>query len=151
MQHQPPQETYSATVEHVVDGDTCDILVDLGLNILKRERIRLAGIDAPETRSRDLDEKRLGQDAKAYLERALMTTPARRVRIKIVPTGKSPYDKFGRLLAYVYDDDALSINERMLAEGYAFAYDGKSARGAHDLEHLRTTRRAASNEAANSV
>lgn len=138
------QESYSATVEHIVDGDTCDILVDLGLNILKRERIRLAGIDAPETRSRDLDEKRLGLDAKAYLERALLT---RRIRIKIVPTGKSPYDKFGRLLAYVYDDAlcaaGTSINEQMLADGYAFAYDGKSARGAHDLEQLRTTRRAA--------
>lgn len=143
-----PSQMYSATVKHVVDGDTCDVLVDLGLNVLKHERIRLAGIDAPETRSRDLDEKQLGQDAKAYVERVL-TACDKRVRIKIVHTGKSPYDKFGRLLAHVYDArDALcdgpSINDQMLAEGYAFVYDGKSARGTHDLERLRTIRRAAS-------
>jgi micrococcal nuclease len=139
---------YSATVEHVVDGDTCDVLVDLGLNILKRERIRLAGIDAPETRSRDLHEKQLGLDAKAYVERALRTRDDGRVRIKLAAEGKSQHDKFGRLLAYVYDaSDTLcegpSINERMLVDGYAFAYDGKSARAAHDLERLRAIRRVA--------
>lgn len=139
-------ETYHATVEAVIDGDTCDVLVDLGLNVYKRERLRFAGIDAPETRSRDPDEKRLGLDAKAYVERA--AAPGARIRLR-VSRAKSPYDKFGRLLAHVYDDvsdvacERASLNERMLADGYAFAYDGTSARGAHDLDRLRAIRRAA--------
>lgn len=121
-----------AEVARVVDGDTVDIVIDLGFSISKKERIRVGGIDTPESRTRDLAEKKLGLEAKDHLENKLATA-----QIIIVKTEKE--DKYGRFLGWFYLDGAtVSLNETMIAEGYAWAYDGgKKAKDLASLEVLR--------------
>ncbi|NJN72188.1 MAG: nuclease [Limnothrix sp. RL_2_0] len=122
-----------AEVVKVVDGDTVDIVIDLGFSISKKERIRVADIDTPESRTRDLAEKKLGLEAKDYLENALTT--AEQIIIK---TEKE--DKYGRFLGWLYLDGAtVSLNEIMIAEGYAWPYDGGTKE--KDLASLELLRR----------
>ena len=128
-------------VTKVVDGDTIDVVIDLGFDIYKHERVRIAGIDTPEKRTRDLEEKALGIDATNWLKKKLEDTIAGEgdeltVRTELVGgTGK-----YGRLLGWLYiNEDTVSLNEQMITEGYAQAYDG----GTKDmnLEALREIRR----------
>jgi micrococcal nuclease len=122
-----------AEVLRVVDGDTVDIMLDLGFSISLKERIRVAGIDAPESRTRDLAEKKLGLEAKAYLADALAT--AQKI---VVKTEKE--DKYGRFLGWFYLDGAtVSLNETMITEGYAWPYDGGTKE--KDLASLEVLRR----------
>ena len=107
------------SVDRVVDGDTVDISIDLGFNLTKKERVRLAGIDTPETRTKDMKEKELGYEAKEFLQIHLMK--ASKLTVKTEKDGK-----YGRMLGWLYktEEDNLSINELMVNEGYAWSYDG---------------------------
>ena len=107
------------SVDRVVDGDTIDISIDLGFDLTKKERVRLAGIDTPEKRTKDLAEKRMGFEATEFLEMHL-----REATYLTVKTEKD--GKYGRMLGwlYKYPEDTMSINQLMIDKGYAWAYDG---------------------------
>ena len=107
------------SVDRVVDGDTVDISIDLGFSLTKKERVRLAGIDTPESRTKDLAEKKMGYQAKDFLEMHLME--AKRLTVKTEKDGK-----YGRMLGWLYktEEDEMSINELMVNRGYAWSYDG---------------------------
>ena len=114
-------EYYVRKVENVVDGDTIDVLIDLGFDILFQSRVRLAGIDTPESRTRDLAEKALGLESKEYLKKALKD--AKSVVIKTEKMNSS--EKYGRILGWLYiNGDTVSINDMMINDGYAWGYLG---------------------------
>jgi micrococcal nuclease len=114
-------EYYVRKVENVVDGDTIDVLIDLGFDILFQSRVRLAGIDTPESRTKDLKEKALGLEAKEYLKKALKD--AKSVVIKTEKMDSS--EKYGRILGWVYvNGDTVSLNDMMINDGYAWGYLG---------------------------
>ncbi len=114
-------EYYVRKVENVVDGDTIDVLIDLGFDILFASRVRLAGIDTPESRTKDLAEKALGLEAKEYLKKALKD--AKSVVIKTEKMNSS--EKYGRILGWVYvDGNTVSLNDMMINDGYAWGYLG---------------------------
>jgi len=128
-------------VVKIIDGDTADFILDLGFDLYKKERVRVAGVDTPEKRTRNLEEKALGIDAtnwlKEKLEGAINGDDELSVRTELVGgTGK-----YGRLLGWLYcGDELLSLNEQMIAEGYALPYAGGTKN--MDLEALREIRRA---------
>jgi len=114
-------EYYVRKVENVVDGDTIDVLIDLGFDILFASRVRLAGIDTPESRTKDLAEKALGLEAKEYLKKALKD--AKSVVIKTEKMDSS--EKYGRILGWVYiNGNTVSLNDMMINDGYAWGYLG---------------------------
>ena len=114
-------EYYVRKVENVVDGDTIDVLIDLGFDILFASRVRLAGIDTPESRTKDLAEKALGLESKEYLKKALKD--AKSVVIKTEKMNSS--EKYGRILGWLYiNGDTVSINDMMINDGYAWGYLG---------------------------
>jgi micrococcal nuclease len=114
-------EYYVRKVENVVDGDTIDVLIDLGFDILFASRVRLAGIDTPESRTKDVAEKALGLEAKEYLKKALKD--AKSVVIKTEKMDSS--EKYGRILGWVYvDGNTISLNDMMINDGYAWGYLG---------------------------
>lgn len=114
-------EYYVRKVENIVDGDTIDVLIDLGFDILFASRVRLAGIDTPESRTKDLVEKALGLEAKEYLKKALKD--AKSVVIKTEKMDSS--EKYGRILGWVYTDgNTVSLNDMMINDGYAWGYLG---------------------------
>jgi micrococcal nuclease len=114
-------EYYVRKVENVVDGDTIDVLIDLGFDILFASRVRLAGIDTPESRTKDLAEKALGLEAKEYLKKAIKD--AKSVVIKTEKMDSS--EKYGRILGWVYvDGNTVSLNDMMINDGYAWGYLG---------------------------
>ena len=102
----------------VVDGDTIDAIIDLGFNIHVAKRIRLYGIDAPESRTRDKEEKVRGLAAKARLKELL----DKKQKIYIESFGEG---KFGRLLAKIFVGEAqVDVIELMISEGHGEAYYG---------------------------
>ena len=114
-------EYYVRKVENVVDGDTIDVLIDLGFDILFQSRVRLAGIDTPESRTSDKAEKVLGLESKEYLKKYLKD--AKSVIIKTEKMDSS--EKYGRILGWVYvNGDTESINDKMINDGYAWGYMG---------------------------
>ena len=114
-------EYYVRKVENVVDGDTIDVLIDLGFDILFQSRVRLAGIDTPESRTKDLAEKALGLESKEYLKKQLKD--AKSVVIKTEKMNSS--EKYGRILGWVYlNGDTVSLNDKMINDGYAWGYLG---------------------------
>jgi micrococcal nuclease len=103
----------------VVDGDTIDVDIDLGFDISFSSRVRLAGIDAPESRTRDLYEKKLGLESKEWLKNVL--NHAKTIVIKTEkPDSK---EKFGRILGWLFVDD-VNLNNAMIDQGYAWSYMG---------------------------
>jgi endonuclease YncB( thermonuclease family) len=127
-------------INRVLDGDTIDVTIDLGFDLYKKERVRVAGVDTPEKRTRNLEEKELGIDAtnwlKEKLEGALAGDDDLVIRTELV----GGVGKYGRLLGWLYlGDGAVSLNEEMIEEGYAHPYDG----GTKDmnLEALREIRK----------
>ena len=127
-------------INKVVDGDTIDVTIDLGFDLYKKERVRIAGVDTPEKRTRDLEEKKLGIDAtnwlKGKLEDALNGEDNLVIRTELV----GGVGKYGRLLGWLYlGDSESSLNEKMIEEGYAWAYDGGTKK--KDFEELREIRR----------
>jgi micrococcal nuclease len=114
-------EYYVRKVENIVDGDTIDVLIDLGFDILFQSRVRLAGIDTPESRTKDLKEKALGLESKEYLKKHLKD--AKSVVIKTEKMDSS--EKYGRILGWVYvNGETESLNDRMINDGYAWGYLG---------------------------
>ena len=127
-------------INRVVDGDTIDVTIDLGFDLYKKERVRVAGIDTPEKRTRDLEEKALGIDATNYLKEKLEDTIAGDEELTIRTELKGGMGKYGRLLGWLYiGEDSVSINEVMITEGYAWAYDGGTKQ--KNFEELREIRR----------
>ena len=116
----------------VVDGDTIDIVIDLGFNLSKKERVRLAGIDSPESRTKDLEEKELGLESKEFLKRRLEDGKSSGLRVKTEKDGK-----YGRMLGWIYCGDT-NINTEMVDRGYAWFYSGGSKK--KDLNELRLKR-----------
>ena len=124
----------------VVDGDTIDVVIDLGFDIYKHERVRIAGIDTPEKRTRDLEEKKLGIDATNWMKGTLEDTINGEHELTIRTELKGGVGKYGRLLGWLYiGDEKVSINEQMIDEGYAWSYDGGTKQ--KDFEELREIRR----------
>ena len=112
---------YKVRVVEVIDGDTIDAVIDLGFDIFTNKRLRLAGIDCPESRTTDLREKKLGTEAKVYLRELLGN--ATNVVVKTMAT--DTYEKYGRVLGRVYiGSSPISVNEMMISKGYAWSYDG---------------------------
>ena len=128
-------------INRVLDGDTIDVTIDLGFDLYKKERVRVAGVDTPEKRTRNLEEKALGIEAtnwlKEKLESAISGDDDLIIRTELV----GGVGKYGRLLGWLYiGTDELSLNEQMITEGYAHSYDGGTKN--MDLEALREIRRA---------
>jgi len=127
-------------INRVLDGDTIDVTIDLGFDLYKKERVRIAGVDTPEKRTRDLEEKELGIDAtnwlKEKLEGAISGDDDLVIRTELV----GGVGKYGRLLGWLYiGDSELSLNEQMIDEGYAWEYDGGTKQ--KNFEELREIRR----------
>ena len=128
-------EYFVKEVKNVVDGDTIDVVIDLGFDILFASRVRLAGIDTPESRTKDLAEKALGLEAKEYLKKALKD--AKSVIIKTEKMDSS--EKYGRILGWVYvDGNTVSLNDMMINDGYAWGYLGDTK--VKDFEALKKAR-----------
>jgi len=107
---------YNAKLDRVVDGDTVDALVDLGFDTWKKVRIRMMGMNAPESRTRDLEEKKLGLAAKARL-------------IEMLGDGEFTLQshgvgKYGRCLGEIFRESDVSINKQLINEGHATEYFG---------------------------
>ena len=121
------------SIDRIVDGDTIDISIDLGFDLTKKERVRLAGIDTPEKRTKNQKEKEMGYQATEFLEMHLME--ATKLTVKTEKDGK-----FGRMLGWLYksDEDTMSINQIMIDKGYAWAYDGGTK--VRNLEDLMAKR-----------
>ena len=139
---------YSCTIVRVVDGDTVDVDIDLGFGMwMKKQRIRFYGIDTPESRTRDLEEKKYGLIAKAFVEASLPVGSTR-----TLTTVKDKTGKYGRILgkfkAYdSYTDAWVNLNQWMIIKHYGVEYAGQSKeliaeqhiinRGLVDLEGLK--------------
>ena len=128
-------EYHVKKVNNVVDGDTIDVEIDLGFDISFSSRVRLAGIDTPESRTSDKMEKALGLEAKSYLKNAIDN--AKSVVIKTEKMDSS--EKYGRILGWVYlDGSEKSINEQMILDGHAWGYMGETK--IKDFESLAKAR-----------
>ncbi|MCI5146132.1 MAG: thermonuclease family protein [Candidatus Electrothrix sp. AR3] len=124
-------------VRKVVDGDTVDLVIDLGFDTSLAKRVRLSDIDAPESRTRDLEEKALGLEAKNWLKRKL--NEAEKILIRTYLTGKG--EKYGRVLGLLFiNAEEISLNEQMIQQGYAWKYDGGTKK--KDFALLRSQRSA---------
>ena len=127
-------------INRVVDGDTIDVTIDLGFDLYKKERVRVAGVDTPEKRTRNLEEKELGIDATNWLKKELDGAIAGDDELTVRTELDGGVGKYGRLLGWLYiGDDDVSLNEQMIPEGYAHSYDGGTKN--MDLEALRVIRR----------
>ena len=101
-------------IDKVVDGDTIDVTIDLGFDLYKKERVWIAGVDTPEKRTRDLEEKALGLDATYWMKKQLEDTIAGDEELIIRTELKGGTGKYGRLLGWLYvGDDTVSLNEQM--------------------------------------
>ena len=110
-------------VTKIVDGDTIDVDIDLGFNISFSQRVRLAGIDTPESRTKDAREKALGLEVKNKVKVSMES--AKKVVIKTELPDST--EKYGRILGWVYlDDSTKSLNEQLIEEGYAWGYMGET-------------------------
>ena len=127
-------------INKVLDGDTIDVTIDLGFDLYKKERVRIAGVDTPEKRTRDLEEKALGIDATNWLKEKLESTLAGDDELTIRTELHGGVGKYGRLLGWLYvGEESISLNEQMIDEGYAWPYDGGTKQ--KNFEDLREIRR----------
>ena len=116
MANNPDAFVYQAEIERVVDGDTVDVTLDLGFDVkLHKQRVRLHGIDTPESRTRNLAEKKLGLAAKERLKELCVG------RFKVKSLGKG---KYGRILGIPYTEDGQEICQMLIDEGHAVEYFG---------------------------
>lgn len=128
-------EYYVKKVSKVVDGDTIDVDIDLGFDISFSSRVRLAGIDTPESRTTDKIEKSLGLESKEYLKKAI--DASKTVVIKTEKMDSS--EKYGRILGWIFlDGSEISINQKMINDGYAWGYLGDTK--VKDFEALAKAR-----------
>ena len=110
---------YRAKVRRVVDADTIDVILDLGFDLHMEARIRFAGINAPESRTRDLVEKQKGLESKRFVEDWLGNCDA-----VIVQTQLDKKGKFGRILGNILNGEGACLNDEMISLGHATPYDG---------------------------
>jgi micrococcal nuclease len=128
-------EYYVKEVTKVVDGDTIDVVIDLGFDISFTTRVRLAGIDTPESRTKDLAEKALGLESKKYLADRLKD--AKNIVIKTEKINST--EKFGRVLGWLYvNGEGNSLNVEMINKGYAWGYLGDAK--VKDFDELKAKR-----------
>ena len=107
----------------VIDGDTIDVDIDLGFDISLMKRVRMAGIDTPESRTSDKFEKTLGLEAKEYLKKHIKDATSIVIKTELPDSS----EKYGRILGWVYvDGGTKSINETMIEDGYAWGYMGET-------------------------
>lgn len=112
---------YSAQVTKVIDGDTIEIDLDLGFGVWYRnQRVRLNGIDTPESRTKDKDEKTRGELSKNKLKELIEN------KIIKISTTIDPDDKFGRILAIIETKEGINVNEWLVTNNYAVAYKGQN-------------------------
>ena len=126
---------YGCEVDRVVDGDTIDVTLDLGFDILFKSRVRLYGIDTPESRTRNLDEKARGKLATRFLENAIKTAEQVVIRTEL----KDSRGKFGRVLGTVVCDGK-DINEAMVENFMAAKYFGQSKEAIEAVHMANRTR-----------
>lgn len=108
-------------VNKIVDGDTIDVDIDLGFDVSFSSRVRLAGIDTPESRTTDLKEKTLGLEVKEKIKKEIAA--AKDIVIKTEKPDSS--EKYGRILGWLFlDGSTISLNQRLIDEGYAWTYGG---------------------------
>jgi len=114
-------------INKVVDGDTIDITIDLGFSLTTKQRVRLNGIDTPESLTKDAYEKQFGLEAKQFI--ADWIASKKNITIR---TEKD--DKYGRILGVLFGDgETESLNDKMIREGYAWGYDGGTKKKDFDL------------------
>ena len=114
------KHNYSAKLLRVVDGDTCDAMIDLGFNTWVKKRIRFKGVDCWESRTRDLDEKKKGLVAKAYTKDLLENSDEGKFVLKSYGLGK-----YGRVLADLFvKGHEQSVNQLLIENGHAYEYEG---------------------------
>ena len=108
-------------ITKVVDGDTIDADIDLGFDISLTKRIRLAGVDTPESRTADANEKKYGLQSKEWLKHKVEN--AEHILIKTELPDST--EKYGRIIGHLFvNDQESSLNDQMIVEGYAWTYDG---------------------------
>tara|TARA_Y100001972_G_scaffold86044_1_gene105279 strand:- start:8 stop:397 length:390 start_codon:yes stop_codon:yes gene_type:complete len=116
---------YRGKLERVVDGDTIDALIDVGFDIWIKKRIRYSGIDTWESRTRDLEEKAKGLEAKARNKELLMEVSSKPGYFRLKSFGVG---KYGRVLGEIYIQDSnnntICINNQLINEGHAYIYEG---------------------------
>jgi len=123
-------------INRIVDGDTIDVTIDLGFNIHIDQRVRVAGIDSPEKRTRNAAEKALGLDATDWMTKRLEDASDLVIKTSV----EGSLGKYGRVLGWLYTDDSeVSLNEKMIAEGFAWKYDGGTK--SKDLQELIAIRK----------
>ena len=128
-------EYFVEEVKNVVDGDTIDVVIDLGFDILFSSRVRLAGIDTPESRTTNKAEKALGIEAKEYLKKHLKDAKSVVIRTEKMDSS----EKYGRILGWVYvNGESESVNNKMINDGYAWGYLGETK--IKDFEVLKKAR-----------
>lgn len=128
-------EYFVKEIKNVVDGDTIDVIIDLGFDILFSSRVRLAGIDTPESRTTDKAEKALGLEAKEYLKKHLKDAKSVVIRTEKMDSS----EKYGRILGWVYvNGESESVNNKMINDGYAWGYLGETK--IKDFEVLKKAR-----------
>ena len=128
-------EYFVKNVTSVVDGDTIDVVIDLGFDIMFASRVRLAGIDTPESRTTDKAEKALGIEAKEYLKKQLKDAKSVVIRTEKMDSS----EKYGRILGWVYvNGESESVNNKMINDGYAWGYLGETK--IKDFEVLKKAR-----------
>ncbi len=116
MSDNPDAFVYQAELDRVVDGDTVDVVLDLGFDVkLHKQRVRLHGIDTPESRTRNLAEKKLGLAAKERLKELCVG------KFKVKSLGKG---KYGRILGIPYTETGEDICQKLIDEGHAIKYHG---------------------------
>ena len=101
----------------IVDGDTVDIVLDLGFDVYRKERVRINRVDTPESNSKDVTEKKLAVEAKNYVSTWMINQ--KKIKIKTLKD-----DKYGRLLGEFYGDGDVCLSDLLIDGGYAWAYDG---------------------------
>ena len=121
MDNKDPYIYRIRSIHKVVDGDTIDADIDLGFDISLTKRIRLAGVDTPESRTKDEYEKKLGLESKEWLKKRCEN--AKDILIKTELPDST--EKYGRIIGHLYiNGEETSLNNQMIAEGYAWNYDG---------------------------
>jgi micrococcal nuclease len=123
-------------VNKIVDGDTIDVDIDLGFAVSFTQRVRLAGIDTPESRTTDLKEKALGVEVKEKIKKEIAA--AKDIVIKTEKPDSS--EKYGRILGWLFlDGNTVSLNQQLIDQGYAWTYGGGTK--IKDFEELVTKRK----------
>ena len=120
MGKQVKKHGYSCKLVRVVDGDTADAMIDLGFNTWVKKRIRFKGIDTWESRTRDLEEKKKGLEAKAYTKHILEDSDEGKFALRSHGVGK-----YGRVLGELFvKGETKSVNDLLLENGHAYEYEG---------------------------